>query len=115
MPKATKLGKKFTIPLKPELLGEASAEIIRASGAFIPGDPEPIELAEDILKILGPGSQAIGIIDAQPQRTARLAHRQPDKDEIDRVAEMEEAAGSRAMQERIIFFILRTGTKLEHS
>jgi len=94
MPEATKLGQKFAIPLKLELLGKAATEIIRASGAFIPGDPEPIELPENILKILGLCSQAIGVINAQPQHAARLAHHQPGKDEIDRITEMKQAARS---------------------
>ena len=64
-----------------------------AHGPFIPGKPEPIELPEDILQILGPGPEAIGVIDAQPQCAARLAHHQPGEDEIDRIAEMEKAAG----------------------
>jgi len=93
MPEATKLSKKFTISLKLKLLGKEAAKIIRTGRAFIPGDPEPIELPKDILKIFGLGAEAIGVIDAQPQRTARLAHHQPGEDEIDRVAEMKQAAG----------------------
>jgi len=93
MPQPPQLVHKCTVSLPPKLLGKPGPEVVRPCRALIPGDLEPIELTEDILQILGPGAKAIGVIDAQAQHAACLAHHQPGEDEIDRVAEMEQAAG----------------------
>jgi len=62
-------------------------------GLAIPVEPQPFEAAQDRGDGLGRGALAVGVLDAQQERAARVTGEKPVEQGRSRAADMQESGG----------------------